>query len=132
MKRFLRISAAAVLVMAALMAALAALTWLRSWNDGPHPDKKSIELKDAKAIAAALARYADAHAHVWPPSLESLKPEYLEPRIDVTRCRFFHPGHRKEGGRDGRVIAVTEAVGFTNYSICIYGFGAAGYLRKGE
>lgn len=132
MKKVFRRLATAALAVVALTAVLAGCLWASSWNDGPHPDKNSIELKEAKAIATALNKYADANANAWPPSLESLKPEYREPTIDVTRYRFFYPGRLRWGRRDGRVIAATEAIGFTNDSVCIYGFGDASYLRQGE
>lgn len=116
----------------ALMVVLAGCMWVRSWVNGPHPDRGSQELWEAKAIGAALSKYADAHRDFWPGSLEALKPAYLDPTIDVTRYRFFHAGHPRHTGRDGRVIAVTGAQDFTNYFICIYGSGEAAYLRQGE
>lgn len=132
MKKLLRSLTVTVLAVASLLVVLAGCLRMSDRADGPRPDANSAELQEAKAIGSALTRYADADGHVWPESLEVLKPAYLDPAIDVSRWRFFYAGTPRLAGRDGRVIAAKDAEGFTNHSICIYGTGQAGYLRLGE
>jgi len=93
---------------------------------------RALRLAEAELISAALFLYADRHDGKLPPSLESLKPDYLGQSVDTGFMEYYAANSKSTEPHDYRVIASEKERDAEDKFICIYGHRGVSLLRAGD